>query len=145
MTRIVVVVALLLAGAGSHASAQAACPAEAVAPKRILSRIVSGEDDADTRERYGLPADLETRLLTDARDAAACARIHGFLETMSSEPDWRMGWDPSFYEVGSFYYVIVAPKPNAKPVSPGRAYIDLRWAALYVLDADFGLVAGIAM
>ena len=130
----------------SDAAAQTVCPVATQAGTRVVSRLLSSPEYADTRQRHGLPQSSTTRTLNDAQDATACNRIYQFLATKTTQTDWRAKWNPSFYAAGGYYYVVLAPKPvDAPPPPPGTARFDLRWKPVYVLDSQFALVASLGM
>jgi hypothetical protein len=134
--------AVLLAATPAHA--QLACPLETGDARLAVNRLVASADWSDVRQRLGLPsaAPAEIRRLTDAGDANACLRLSQFVNSMNAEPDWRSRWTVTYFQAAGLYYAVLTPVPL--PPVPGKITVDLRFTPVYVLNAQFSLVAGMA-
>ena len=138
----------LLSPIGDAGVLQTACPSEVGIARRVVTRLLTAKDYMDARTQHGLPALGVTsfRVLTDAQDASVCNRISQIVAARSSTSDWRTGFDPVYYQTGSFYVAALAPKPSTLgPPPPGYAHIDLRWTPLFILDSNLNVVAAVAM
>lgn len=123
-----------------------ACPAELEMARLNAVALASSPDFARARALDGIPAaaPADVRLLRDPADAAACTRLHAWLNANNAAPAER--WNRSFYRVGNLYYVsVVQTSTRPDTIPPGYVWIELPHHALFVLDLEFERVSGIMM
>lgn len=145
MTRITLMFGLLIL-AGTQAAAQTTCPAATTRSDRVINRLLTSPEHADTRQKYGVGVVSATgiRKLVDSTDAARCQRLHEVLRSRSTtgtvDPSQ---WQPTFYSANGRLYIVAAPKPPVVTrVSPDTIRISLMWTPTYIVDASTYAVIG---
>lgn len=144
--RAFLLLAVLIVAPRFGAAQSPACPAEQEMARLNAVALASSPDFARARALDGIRAAAPTdvRLLRDPADAAACTRLHAWLNANNAAPPER--WRRSFYRVGNLYYVSVvqiSTRPDTIP--SGYVWIELPHHAVFILNLEFEQVTGIAM
>lgn len=144
MLVIPIIVATLLSGSSSHGPAATrtlsptdptTCPAENPKTRDLVVRFLSHPSFATARSDMGTSGltAADVRLLSDAQDAAACARLNETFGASGREGEWI--W--SYFKAGNRYFVSIRHADTTQ--------FRLGFVPLFVYDESFTRIGGYAM
>lgn len=125
----------LTVAASATTSAQSTCPVEAPRTRAIVTRFLTEENWAPSRQENAITATpSNVVLLTDASDAAVCQRLRAMVQPVNSPYPQAF----SYYKAGGFYFIVFRPV-----VPSGRTWTG--FSPLLVLRSDLTVVNSFAM
>jgi hypothetical protein len=129
--------------------AQTFCPPETPRGREVVVAYATGNHGGTRLTGVPIRTQSQVRLLVDSNpaDRAACDRLRAIVASQRTDGAGSpTGYDLTFYYVeGNYYAVAVSSTPVVQPVSPARIRVNLRWIPVYVTDASFRLLGGVAM
>jgi hypothetical protein len=118
------------------------CGARTAQADRIVTGYATASQYAAARTQHRLPETKpdEIRLLSADSDAETCATVMRVLRGVRGL-DAAESARSVVYEANGYYYVVLPPAPSRCRPTPHTLCIDTRWAALFIFDSNFNIVA----
>jgi hypothetical protein len=151
-TLVTLILGLVLSGPPTEASEwQSTCPPETARGGQLVERYATGQHGGRMVRTVPIVSTSDVVLLADGRtrvDQAICTGIAKRVISLrgTAHQGSTEGWALTFYRVGEHYYAIAVPTtPPVQSTGAGTLEITLRWIPLYILDAEYNVVAAVAM
>jgi hypothetical protein len=119
-----------------------ACAGRTAQADRIVTRYATASQYAAARAQHRLPETkpAEIRLLSAGSDGETCATLIRVLREVRGL-DAAESARSVVYKANGYYYVVLPPAPSRCRPTPRSLCIDTRWAAVYIFDSKFNIVA----
>lgn len=134
-----------LIAAGGPSSARAQCTNESETGRRLVLAYATQYTNA---RPAGVPvvSSAQVRPLTNPTDSAVCQQLFYVWWAQWQNPEEpKPGWHWTYYKVGDLYYVVVhKTTPAVTQNADGTVSVSLSWTPIFILDANYSLIASVA-